>query len=311
MKKIFLALICISLLSLTAYADDTIVAKVNGKVLKMKDLEAEVDRLIPLITFHRRISTEKRKNYYNQALQSLIVRELEYQDAVSKGMKPDKEKTDAEIQKIMKRFKSPEDYKAALKKQGLTEKTFRTAIDREFLIQAIVTKTVTEPSQVSEAKLKEFYDKHITEFKKPESIKLRVLATKDEKKASEMLEKLKKGEDMAQLANTMSEGAFKSNGGDIGYVHKGRMAPEIDKVAFSLKVGEVSAPIHVEDTWYIIKVEDKKPAYTVSFDETKGKLEKELETGKALELEKKWIASLKAKATIKIFLKQDQPQEKK
>ena len=158
---------------------------------------------------------------------------------------------------------------------------------------------------MSETNLKEFYDKHITEFKKPESAKLRVISTKDEKKASEILEKLKAGEDMAQVANAMSEDDYKSKGGDIGYVHKGRIAPEIDKAAFNLKVGEVSAPIHVEDVWYIIKVEDKKPEYAVPFEEAKGKLEKELETEKALELQKKWIADLKSKAKIEILLKKD------
>jgi parvulin-like peptidyl-prolyl isomerase len=312
MKTFLLSLICISLLSVSTYAEDTIVAKVNGTALTMRDLEAQVDRMIPQITFHRQVSPENRKNYYNQALEELINRELEYQDAVAKGMKAEKEDVDAQLQKIKAKFKSEEDFKAALDKQGLTDDSFRLGIGKELLIKSILKKTVTEPSQISEAILKEFYDKHITEFKKPESVRLRVLSTKDEKKASEMLEKLKAGEDMAQLlANTMSEDTFKSKGGDIGYVHKGRMNPEIDKVAFSLKTGDFSTPIHVEDTWYIIKVEDKKPEYTVSFDDTKRKLEQELETEKALELQKKWIDSLKSKAKIEILLKQEQPQEKK
>ncbi len=305
MKNIFLSLILIPLFALTAYAEDTIVAKVNGTVLTMKDLEAQVDRLIPLITFHRNVPPEKRKNYYDQAIEELINRELEYQDAVSKGMKAEKENVDAQLQKIKTRYKSQEEFKAALEKQGLTEDTFRAAIEKELLIKSIMAKTVTEPSQMSETNLKEFYDKHITEFKKPESAKLRVISTKDEKKASEILDKLKAGEDMGQLAGAMSEDDSKSKAGDIGYVHKSRMVPEIDKVAFSLKVGEVSAPIHVEDVWYIIKVEDKKPEYAVPFEEAKGKLEKELETEKALELQKKWIADLKAKAKIEILLKKD------
>jgi parvulin-like peptidyl-prolyl isomerase len=311
MKSFFLSLICLSLLSLPVYAEDTIVAKVNGTVLTMRDLEAQLDRMIPQITFHKQVPPEKRKNYYGQALEELINRELEYQDAVSKGMKAEKVDVDAQLQKIKGRFKSEEDFKAALDRQGLTEDTFRAAIGKELLIKSIMTKTVTEPAQMSEANLKEFYDKHISEFKKPESVKLRVISTKDEKKASEICEKLKAGEDMAQLANTMSEDDYKGRGGDIGYVHKGRMNPEIDKVAFTLKVGELSSPIHVEDVWYIIKAEDKKPEYTVSFDDTKGKLEQELETGKALELQKNWIDSLRSKAKIEILLKQEQPQEEK
>ena len=158
---------------------------------------------------------------------------------------------------------------------------------------------------MTEANLKEFYDKHITEFKKPEAVKLRLLSTKDENKALEMLEKLKAGEDIAQVANSMSEDDYRSKGGDVGYIHKGRLMPEIDQVAFSLIFGGISDPIHVGDMWYIVKVEDKIPERTMPFEEVKGKLEKELEAQKANELQEKWIRDLKAKAKIEILLKKD------
>ena len=303
MKNIFLSLILISLFALAAYAEDTIVAKVNGTVFTMKDLEAQVDRMIPQITFHRQVPPEKRKNYYDQAMEELINRELQYQDAVSKGIKPEKEKVDAQIQKMKDTFKSQEIYNAALDKQGLTEDTLRTATEKEFIIQSIVKKTVMEPSQMTEANLKEYYDKNIKEFKKPEQVKLRLLSSKDENKALEMLKKLKAGEDIGQVANSMSEDESRSKGGDLGYIHKGRMMPEIDQVAFNLIFGGISDPIHVGDMWYIVKVEDKLPERTMPFEEVKSKLEKELEAQKANELQEKWIGELKAKAKIEILLK--------
>jgi parvulin-like peptidyl-prolyl isomerase len=303
MKKYFLSLILIPLFALTAYAEDTIVAKVNGTVFTMKDLEAQVDRLIPLITFHKQVSPEKRGNYYNKAMEELINRELQYQDAVSKGIKPEKEKVDYQMQKMKDRFKSQEIYKAALDKQGLTEETLRAATEKEFVIQSIVKKTITEPSNMTEADLKVYYDKNIKEFKKPEEVKLRLLSSKDENKALEMLKKLKAGEDIGQVAHSMSEDESRSKGGDLGYIHKGRIMPEIDQIAFSLIFGGISDPIHVGDMWYIVKVEDKLPERTLPFEEVKGKLEKELEAQKANELQEKWISELKAKAKVEILLK--------
>jgi parvulin-like peptidyl-prolyl isomerase len=305
MKKYFLSLILIPLLALTAYAGDTIVAKVNGTVFTMKDLETQVDRMIPYITFHKQVSPEKRKNYYEQAMEELINRELQYQDAVSKGIKPEKERVDAQMQKMKEMFKSQELYKAALDKQGLTEDTLRAATEKEFVIQSIVKKTVTEPSKMTEANLKEYYEKNIKEFKKPEEVKLRRLASKDENKALEMLKKLKAGEDFVQVANSMSEDEYRSKGGDIGFFHKGRLMPEIDNIAFSLILGGISDPIHVGDMWYILKVEDKLPERTIPFEEVKDKLKKELEAQKVNELQEKWISDLKAKAKIEILLKKD------
>jgi peptidyl-prolyl cis-trans isomerase C len=293
----------IVLFSLSSYADDVIVAKVNGTALTQKDLEDEVDRLIPQMTFHKNVSTEKRKNYYGRALEEMIERELEYQDALAKGMKPDKEKVEARLGEIKKRYKSNEQYKNALSKDGLTEEQFRSRIEKQVLIESVITKVIIEPSQVNETELKEYYEKNISKFKQPESARMKLISTKDEKKAQDILVRLKAGEDFSDLAYTLSEDAYRVKGGDIGYIHKGRMLPEIDDAAFKLKVGETSAPIKAGDFWYIIRIEDKKPEHQNSFEEIKGKLENELEAKRAAELKKKWIEDIKAKAKIEVLIK--------
>ena len=48
------------------------------------------------------------------------------------------------------------------------------------------------------------------------------------------------------------------NGGYLGYFEKGQMVPEFEKKAFSMNVGEVSAPIMTNFGWHIIKVVDKR-----------------------------------------------------
>lgn len=302
---IMIALFSVSSSSYAGDNGDNVVAKVNGTIFSQKDLELEVDRLIPKITFHRNVPLEKRKLYYDQAIEALINRELQYQDAVAKGMKPDKEKVDAEMEKIRKRFKSPDEYKAALEKDGISEEKLRAQIEKKMLVQNIIAKTVTEPSRVGDAELKEFYDKNTSKFKHPESVKLRLISTKDEKKAKDILDKLKAGEDFGDLAYKMSEDSYRVKGGDIGYMHKGRMLPEIEDAAFKTKVGELSELIKAEDTWVIIKVEDKKPEQQMSFEESKGKLKKELEDKRANELTEKWIAGLKAKAKIEVLLRKE------
>ena len=72
MLRIFLSSIMIALFSVSAYAADNVVAKVNGTSLTQKDLDREWNRLIPSITFHRNVPEEKRKMYYDKALEELI-----------------------------------------------------------------------------------------------------------------------------------------------------------------------------------------------------------------------------------------------
>lgn len=305
MIRIFLSSIIIILFSALSYADDVVVAKVNSTVLTQKDLEAEIDRLIPKITFHRSVTPEKRKLYYDKALEELINRELQYQNAIANGVQPDKEKVNAQMEKIRNRFKSQEEYKAALEKEGVTEEKLRVQIEKEMLVQNMIAKKVTDAAQITETDLKEYYEKNTSRFKQPESVKLRLISTKDEKKAKDILDKIKAGNDFGELAYNMSEDSYRVKSGDIGYMHKGRMLPEIEAAALKLKVGEVSDLIKAEDNWFIIKLEDKKPEQQLSFEEIESKLKKDLETDRAKELKEKWIADLRSKAKIEVLLKTD------
>ena len=89
--------------------------------------------------------------------------------------------------------------------------------------------------------------------------------TKEEakKKAQAILDRVRKGEDFAKLANENSaDPSSNTKGGDTGYFAKGVMVPEFDKVAFSLKPGEVSDLVETQFGYHIIKGEDHrtKPA---------------------------------------------------
>lgn len=305
MRKIFLLLFMLLLLTASSYAEaeDAVVAKVNDTVFTQKDLESEVDRLIPRVTFHRNVPPEKRKNYYGKAIDELIDRELQYQDAKAQGVKIEKEKIDAQLDKFKKRFKSEQEYKAAIEKENTTEEKVRARIEKELLAQAAFTTNVTEKAKMSDPALKEFYEKNPAKFKQPESVKIRIISVKDDKKATDILAMIKKGDDFAEIASNFSEDSYRIRGGDAGYLHKGRMLPEIDEAAFKMKVGEVSDIIRAESNHFIIKVEDRKPEQQMTFEQTKDKLRKELETERAGELKQKWMDSLRSKAKIEILLK--------
>lgn len=302
MKKILLVVI-IALLATVSYADDAFVAKVNGTAITARALEETVDQLIPRSTFHGNVSENKRDELREKALNNLIEAELKYQDAVSWGIKPDKKQVKERMKQIRDKFESKKDYKKALEQAGLSEDQLKALIEKQVLVQAAVVKTVTEPSRMSDDALKEYYDKNTAKFKQPESVKIRLISSNDEVKAKEALTKIKAGEDFGDVAAKMSEDNYRIKGGDIGYIHRGRVLQEIEDEAFKLKVGELSGLIKADGTWFIIRVEDKKDSRQMTFEESKDKLKKELETKRAGELQEKWIGELRAKAKIEILWK--------
>ncbi|MBI4346508.1 MAG: peptidylprolyl isomerase [Elusimicrobia bacterium] len=93
--------------------------------------------------------------------------------------------------------------------------------------------------------------------------------------------------DFAELAKKHSDDKESSDrGGDLGFVLRGWMPSEFEKVAFGLPVGEVSEPVETQFGYHLIRVREKKAAERVTFDKLKDdlaqflfnvSLEKELE----------------------------------
>ena len=147
---------------------------------------------------------------------------------------------------------------------------------------------------VSDKDIKEYYQTDIERFSEPKKIKARHILLKVgkgdasekeqaiRKRAEELLQKLKNGEDFAKLAEKNSEDTVSAKkGGDLGFFKKGDMVKPFEEAAFSLKTGELSPLIRTTHGFHIIRVDDMKEAYTKSFDEAKPVLEKELKQEEA------------------------------
>lgn len=302
MRNVFY-LVMLLYISAASYAADNVVARVNNAAITSADLEAAVDRLIPRSAYHGTLAEDRRDEFRRKALEDLIDHELQYQDAVARGMKPARKEVKKWMKQVRKGYKSKKEYQAALAQSGMSEGELRKQIEKNVLVQTVIHKTVTEPAEMTEAGLREYYKKNIDKFRQPESVRLRIISTKNKGKAREILNRIKAGDDFGALAAKKSEDKFRIRGGDMGYIHRGRILPEAETVAFSLKAGEVSGLVETQGTWLIMKVEDRRPEHQLSFEEARDKLKKKLEARRAEELMKKWVADLRAKAKIEIVIK--------
>ncbi len=90
------------------------------------------------------------------------------------------------------------------------------------------------------------------------------------KKAEEIIEKLKNGEDFSALAKEYSDDeASKKDGGNLGYFNTGEMAEEFEKAAYKLSVNEYTKePVKTTYGYHIILKtgEKEKPSYKKSKD---------------------------------------------
>ena len=96
------------------------------------------------------------------------------------------------------------------------------------------------------------------------------IAVATEADAQAALTRIKKGEPFDKVAKSVSLAPNKVQGGAVGWIQPGQIAPPLASVLTSLSKGQVSpAPIQVQQAWYLIKLEDKKSSKPPSFEQTK------------------------------------------
>ena len=121
------------------------------------------------------------------------------------------------------------------------------------------------------------------------------------KLADEILAKLDAGDSFENMARDYSEGKEAKEGGDWGWIGRDILRKELDGVAFSLKPGQHSRVIETPEGYYILEVDDVKPAHTTPLAEVRDEIEKTLLQQQRAQMQEAWVKDLRAKAYIHLF----------
>ena len=297
-------------------AKDEKAATVNGKVISRAALDSECKRMSQrFMQQGKEIGADKQDEFRKEILTNLINRELLYQEAEKKGIKPDEQKVASRFAEVKQSAPTEADFQNMLKEMDISEADIKNEISRSFVIQEFIDSQITADIKVSDEEIKAFYDGHPDYFKKPEQVKASHILIKSDsvkddetkKKAARdklraIQEKVKKGEDFAELAKAGSECPSASNGGDLGYFTKGRMVKPFEDAAFALKTGETSDIAVTQFGYHLIRVTDRKSESTVSLDEAKEKISEHLKKQKTMESVNQYIEKIRASAKVETFL---------
>jgi len=232
---------------------DEAVARVNGVAITAADLSAEVGTIYPSNAGHSGLDSEKMKEIRSKALEELIVRELAYQQAVKlKAVVPMSE-TQAEYQRLRQKL-GPAAFDRDLQASGLTSQQYLKQLQRQMTLERLMREKIVLPSRVGPTALRAYYDLNLNKFQRPEQVHARLItAAVDPQAKPEEVAKAKSridtayrelqgGKDFGSVAEQYSDDLYRVKGGDLGWLHRGRLEPDCEKVAFSLPVGKVSEP---------------------------------------------------------------------
>lgn len=88
------------------------------------------------------------------------------------------------------------------------------------------------------------------------------------KKIEGIRQKIENGASFADMAKKYSDDTGSADqGGELGWITQGTMAPPFDKALFALKPGTVSQPVKTHYGWQLIKLEGVRPERTKPFSD--------------------------------------------
>ena len=263
---------------------DRILIRVNSRVITQSAFDlriAQTLREAPKASVEKALAETKKGamlELVNEALLEDRAREL---DLVT---------TDAEVEDYIKRLKeqnqvkSDEEFVRALEGNGLTVEKLREQLRSSLTGQRVTGREVYSKVDLSEDALRVVYEREKESWRLAEQVRISEIliprgADGAEAKAAEVARLVKSGTKFEDLVSKYSAGATRDRAGDLGYVSKGELNPEIDKVVFSMAVGAVSDPIATKFGWHVVKLIDKVAAGYKPFAEVKAEiLKREQET---------------------------------
>ncbi len=199
-----------------------------------------------------------------------------------------------------------------MESQKYTMSKFRDLERQKIIVQAMRAKNVKSNLLIPPGKVEEYYRQHKEIFSSKAQVKLRMImipghpesggGSAQESMADEIRAKLITGADFDKMAQMYSEDSTRDLGGDWGWIDDKTLSPELSRVAFSMKPGEISKVVDVGGNHYILKVEARQGGDMKPLDkDLRAQIEGRLRQEQAQQLQEHWLASLRSKAYIKTF----------
>ena len=246
----------------TTLPPETILSSFNGQTITL----GEFNLLWDQIPENNKLQLTK-----SNVLDQIISEKLLIQEAKNRGLEQDKD--------VLEQIKNT------------TE---------QILVQSLIEKEIIGKVKVDDQEALTYYEENKDNFITKEQVYLYNILVETEEVAKDILEKLKSGVDFIEIAKEKSTGPSAAQGGDLGYISKGDLIPEIENVVFALEIGNISDIIKSQYGFHILKVTDKKPEVLKTFEEVKEEIAPTLLSTKQKEAFDNLLEELKSQVTIEI-----------
>lgn len=253
-------------------------ASVNGDIITIEDVDKRLSDLRksygPLVPVEDNDGDGELDveytNYRRDVTDQLVREQLELQEADARGLTASQEEIDNAMQ-----YTADDGYLGDIERmqqsyfdRGLTLEDLEADMLRAILHEKVVA-DVSGEINLSDEEIQAYYDENIDQYQQPERRNVRQLVADDEATANEAVSRAAAGEFFPDLVNELSvHPDAQTTSGYLSLVKSGSGAlpPELDEVAFSIKLHEVSSPVKLGEQWYVLTVEAILPPFNKSME---------------------------------------------
>jgi peptidyl-prolyl cis-trans isomerase SurA len=287
---------------------DRVAAVLNGEVITQLELE---DRAGPDL---RRAEAQPpgpgrdraRAKALRAAFDAVVAERLFASQVQAMGVEITDQEIDAVIEDV-KRRNNLDDARLdqALQSQGLDRPAYRKAVKRDLESMRILSLKVRNRVKVTDEDVKAYWQTHPQQFQASQEVRVRLIyvaAGTDEARARQVAQKalarVRSGEDFGVVARQMSEGPSAAEGGELGWLHRGSLQAELEKVALSQAPGQISDLVRTRAGFFIIQTEERRGGGLRPLEEVKDEIRDRLMNEQADNYRAQFVAELRKDAAI-------------
>ena len=296
------AVLVVGAVGLSGCSNKDAAAKVNGQVIKVSDLNTQLDQLkkqYPQM-FSGNDAQARLLDFKQRLLENLVNQALIEQAAKDKGINISDADIQKQIDQLKSGFKDQAAFDQALKSAGMSLDQLKTQIRNQLVTQKLV-ETLATDQKVTDADIQAYYDKNKSQFfQKPAKRASHVLFKSDAKAtAAKVLKQIQDGTiTFAAAAKKYSiDTATASKGGDLGWPTQAYV-PEFQTALDKLKKGQMSGLVQSPYGWHIILVTDERGGTQQSLAEVKSQIQQIIIQQRRSDAYQKFLNDLRKNAKI-------------
>jgi peptidyl-prolyl cis-trans isomerase SurA len=282
---------------------DRIIAIVNDEVVTLREVE-------------RFVAVEKKSRYssMNEYTRNLQLREKldQFIEGLLIGQQAKKlkvEVTDKEIQETVDNIKKQNlitdtELKQQLKQDNIDYKEFIAGIKRSIIRTKVLARAVMQEMDLNDKSLKAHYDAHIGDYVQEEYRLQQVFISSQRKDAAERAQKarraLEQDKPFGEVAREFSDDASNTLEGDMGFVKKEELIPELREAVKLLIPGTYSNVVRTPFGYHILKLNEAKKGQAASFESVRESVRQKLFQTESEKRYKTYIAKLRSSSYIEV-----------